>query len=439
MSWGILFFFVASGAAEVAQSRDFEDTMVQLSMGRKFHGIVYQDGMLPQLQVYEKILLEGAFVDSGHIVSYLGSHGLDLDDPVVEIFLHPGDSGQVPLRLVGVDERLSLAVLEHPGPFKSALSRYKSSLPSEIRVAYSGETGWRLRSCKVVRWDTGRMGLGETVQLRPRELPEEPGLWEGGFLLDFNHRVLGLVTRVDRHPLGRSLTCRVLRWSSVRRSVKQVVSRRGHVRSGWLGIYVQSDSVGLEIEEIVPESPAAYAGLLPGDVVLKVAQYEMTGLEDLVQTIRWQEPGSQLELMVRRGKVTRRITAKLATRIRAHVAWRMELPTIIDQHLVEELRLQKVLLPVSPGLGLVATPWIPDGAKIFSELIEKGLLVKSVGAASVAHRVGLRSGDILIRVNGLSVGSLGDLRRSSRVVVGGFLIVEYLRGGKLQTQRLRLP
>ena len=437
----VVLALASSAAAEAAPPEPVQDSMVRLSMGRRFHGVVYRDGMVPQVQVHEKILLEGAFLDSGHIVSYLGSHGVDLDHPAVKIVLRPGAADQAPLRLVGVDERMSLAVLEHAGPFRPALPAPSEANPTQVRMAYAGESGWNILSCKILRWEPEQISPERTVLLRPREVPHEAGLWEGGFLLDHNQQVLGLVTRVSRHPLGRSLSCRLLPWSLVRQSARQVVSRNGHVRSGWLGVYVRAGGDGPQIDGIEPGSPAARAGLQSGDVVLKVAERQAPSLEGLLEAIRRREPGSQLDLVIRRGGVTREVEATLAPRppLHSHLAWRMELPAAADGRLIEEMFLQRVLVPVPTGLGLVVDPWVPDGMVGASGPIERGLRVKSVGIESIGYRAGLRSGDILIRVNGHSVASTVDLQRSSQTGVDGFLILHYLRGGQLRTYRLRVP
>lgn len=437
----ILLALAGPAGTEAAPSEPGQDSMVRLSMARRFHGVVYQDGMLPQVQIHEKILLEGAFLDSGHIVSYLGSHGIDLDHPAVKIVLRPGEPGEAPLRLVGVDEGMSLAVLEHAGSSRPAVSAPSDSNPNQVRMAYAGESGWNILSCKILRWEPEPASPERMVLLRPREVPHEADLWEGGFLLDLNQRVLGLVTRVSRHPLGRSLSCRVLPWSMVRQSARRVVTRNGHVRSGWLGVYVRAGGDGPQIDGIEPGSPAAGAGLQSGDVVLRVAQRQAPSLVDLLEAIRRREPGSRLELVVRRGGAPRAVEATLAPRppLHSHLAWRMELPAVAGGHLIEEMFLQRVLVPIPRGLGLVVDPWVPDRAGRTSGSVERGLRVKSVRIESIGYRAGLRSGDILIRVNGRPVASSVDLQRSSQAGVDGFLILHYLRGGQLRTYRLRLP
>lgn len=437
----VILALVCPLSVDAAPSEPVRDSLVRISLKRQFHGVVFRDGLLPGVQVHEKILLEGAYLDSGHIVSYLGSHGIDLEHPTVEIVLRPGEEGQAPLRLVGVDERISLAVLEHAASSPSARSAPSDSNPNQVHMAYAGESGWNLLSCKTLRWEPVRTGPGRTVLLRPRDAPREADLWEGGFLLDLNQRVLGLVTRVSRHPLGRSLNCRFLPWSIVRESARQVVSRNGHIRSGWLGVYVTGGDGGPVIDGIEPGSPAARAGLQSGDVILKAGEVEAPSLEGLLQAIRRNEPGSRLDLVVRRGDATREVEAALALRppLHSHLAWRMELPGVVGGRLIEEMFLQRVLVQIPPGLGLVVDPWVPDGAGGVSGSIDRGLRVRSVGTQSIGYRAGLRSGDILIRINDQPVGSSGDLRRYSRTGVDGFLILHYLRGGQVRTFRLRLP
>ena len=64
----------------------------------------------------------------------------------------------------------------------------------------------------------------------------------------------------------------------------------------WLGAAVADDEEGALLAEIVPGSPAEEAGLEPGDVVVGVDGEEVSGAEELVNTIAGHEPGDRVTL-----------------------------------------------------------------------------------------------------------------------------------------------
>lgn len=62
-----------------------------------------------------------------------------------------------------------------------------------------------------------------------------------------------------------------------------------------------STQEGVLIAEVIPESPAEQAGLLRGDIILKFAGKEVNSLSELTTLVRDQEPGDQVDLVIRRG------------------------------------------------------------------------------------------------------------------------------------------
>ena len=255
----VVLALASSAAAEAAPPEPVQDSMVRLSMGRRFHGVVYRDGMVPQVQVHEKILLEGAFLDSGHIVSYLGSHGVDLDHPAVKIVLRPGAADPGPAS-AGGGERAD----ESGGPGTrrsvSAGSAGAEQKPTrtQVRMAYAGESGWNVLSCKILRWEPEQIspredGPVETSGSAPRGGPL--GRW-----VPAGPQPTGLGSGDTREPSSAGAESQLPASALVVGAAvctRQVVSRNGHVRSGWLGVYVRAGGDGPQIDGIEPGSPAA--------------------------------------------------------------------------------------------------------------------------------------------------------------------------------------
>lgn len=72
--------------------------------------------------------------------------------------------------------------------------------------------------------------------------------------------------------------------------------------SGVLGVRLDNNSDRAQIDEIVADSAAAQAALQPGDIILRVADKVIESRHSLIRLIREYEPGTTLELTIRRGE-----------------------------------------------------------------------------------------------------------------------------------------
>lgn len=71
--------------------------------------------------------------------------------------------------------------------------------------------------------------------------------------------------------------------------------------SGVLGVVLDETSDGARIDEIIADSAAEQAQLQPGDVIMRVADRAVDSRRTLMRLIREYEPGTTLDLTIRRG------------------------------------------------------------------------------------------------------------------------------------------
>jgi S1-C subfamily serine protease len=130
----------------------------------------------------------------------------------------------------------------------------------------------------------------------------------GGALADSRGRVIGVNTAVAGVGLGLAVPI-----NQATRSVIGSLMSDGRVRRAYLGIaggprplppnarerYGRRSAV--EVVEIVPESPAARAGLLPEDLVLDFAGTAIERVEDLQRALTSDRIGKRSEIAVLRG------------------------------------------------------------------------------------------------------------------------------------------
>ena len=84
---------------------------------------------------------------------------------------------------------------------------------------------------------------------------------------------------------------------------------------GYLGISAQDGPSGAAMVQVASGSPAARAGLTPGDVIVAVDGTQISSAADLVTVIRSHHPGDRIRLQVQRQDgSTRTVTVTLAAR-----------------------------------------------------------------------------------------------------------------------------
>jgi membrane-associated protease RseP (regulator of RpoE activity) len=118
-----------------------------------------------------------------------------------------------------------------------------------------------------------------------------------------------------------------------------------------LGVSVERRDGGLVVTQVVPESPAARAGVRPGDVLLRVNDTAVTDLASLQRAVDAVEPGQTYTLQLRRdGK---------------EEALRVERPRAIEGFGVAPGREFRFDFGTAPGR---AVPADPELQRLFQEL-----------------------------------------------------------------------
>jgi regulator of sigma E protease len=168
-----------------------------------------------------------------------------------------------------------------------------------------------------------------------------------------------------------------------------VVVRRGlddlgrSEQRGWLGLRNERLQPLIGVPDA--SSPAALAGLLSGDLVVRVGETEVGDWNGLVRAIR-DAGGAPLELELRRGADTEDTLSVAISGV-----------SDLDE------------LGVVPATVLIAEVSVP----------------------SAAHDAGLLPGDLLLEVDGRPIGSFGTFAETVRASEGRELLLTYAREGGL--------
>ena len=205
----------------------------------------------------------------------------------------------------------------------------------------------------------------------------------------------------------------------------QVIQRAGESGS-FLGVFLQEvsgdraralrlpEETGVEITRVDPNSPAATAGLMPGDVILQYNGQRVEGMEQFSRMVRETPAGRQVTLQMFRNGAMQTVTAKVASRPAPAAV-----PSAPSQPFPPQLP------GVPPRIGALtrgATLGIETEA-ISGQLadyfgVKEGVLVRSVAANSPAEKAGIKAGDVITRVGDSRIATPAEIATQVRAKAG---------------------
>ena len=202
---------------------------------------------------------------------------------------------------------------------------------------------------------------------------------------------------------------------------------------GWLGVGVSEISTdkmkalklpeerGALLGKIVPDSPAAKAGLKENDVVLEINGQRIEGTEQFRRMIHEIPAGRTASLTVWRDGRSQNIKVAVGKQEAGNskmfvdgpksFAFKMPtMPAMPDLSGLEHLRTFSMISPGRPILGIDAENLAGDFGNYFGAPDGEGVLVRGVFANSVAAKAGLKVGDVITSLNGERIHNASELR-----------------------------
>ncbi len=211
----------------------------------------------------------------------------------------------------------------------------------------------------------------------------------------------------------------------------------GDEGASWLGVESQevtTDKVkelklpaerGVLLARIVPDSPAAKAGLKDNDVISEINGQRVEGEAQFRRMIREIPAGRTAQLTVWRDGRAQTIDVTLGkSEDRGNMwfktaprAFSFQLPRVEMPEMPEALDAPGmegggfgVIAGGRPRLGIDAEDLSGQLGAYFGAPDGEGVLVRSVTEGSAAEKAGVKSGDVITSLNGDRIRSLGDLR-----------------------------
>ncbi|HEU4658769.1 MAG TPA: trypsin-like peptidase domain-containing protein [Capillimicrobium sp.] len=233
------------------------------------------------------------------------------------------DGREISFTPVGADALTDLAILrtDEGGLHAASLGRAEDLRVGQLVVAIGNPNGF-----------AGSVTAG-VVSALGRSLPARDGAMvrtidnviqtdaalnpgnSGGALVTSDHRVVGVNTAVAGIGLGLAVP--------INRATRRIIGALmtdGRVRRGWLGIAgsarpmpprlaaTHGDEPVVEVAEVVDGSPAAEAGLRPGDLLVALDRRRITGVADVQSATEDDVIGTRMVATVLRDGRERQLT-----------------------------------------------------------------------------------------------------------------------------------
>jgi serine protease Do len=176
-----------------------------------------------------------------------------------------------------------------------------------------------------------------------------------------------------------------------------------------------SEERGVEVTNVEEDSPAAKAGIKPGDVLLKYNDENILGAQQFVRLVRETPQGRKVSIQVwRDGRTQMTVVTTGAPK------FQFEMP---PGPIAFNSPNMKFLPPIDTPtflmgwknslLGIECESLDSQLAQFFG--VRHGALVRSVAKGSPAEKAGIRAGDVLTAIGDRSVGNAHDMTSYDRL------------------------
>ena len=372
-------------------------------------------------RIPQRSLGSGVIVDASGI-ALTNAHVVEKATEIEVITL---DGSKHKAKVVGADKKTDLAVLKlDDGKAQFKFARLGDSDRMQVGdwvIAVGSPFGLQATvTAGIVSAKARNIGQGPFDDFIQTDAAINPGN-SGGPLVNMAGEVIGINTAIVAGGSGIGFAIP----SNMAKKIYTEINSKGRVTRGWLGVSIQpltaelaksfnaKDTKGVLISDVIGESPAAKAGLKPGDILLEFDGKKVEAPADLQRTVGLAQPGQEAKMKVWRDQGEKTIDIKIG-----------EAP--------DDKETPARPSRVAPStLGLEVRPITPEIARQLNLKSNDGVIVARVDEGSAAGDAGVQRGDVIREINRQKVRSMADYERLTKDVKEGDRLTVLLQRGPM--------
>ena len=337
------------------------------------------------------------------------------------------DGNKHKAKLIGLDKKTDLAVLKlDDGKASFPYARMGDSDKMQVGdwvIAVGSPFGLQSTvTAGIISAKARQIGQGPFDDFLQTDAAINPGN-SGGPLVNMQGEIVGINTAIVAGGSGIGFAIP----SNMARKIYTELQAKGRVTRGWLGVSIQPltpelaksfgarDNKGVLLSEVMPDSPAAKAGLQSGDILLEFQGKKMEAPADLQRAVGLTSPGTSAKVKVWREQNEKSLEVKIG-----------EAP--------DEQREAKGGAPGGRGksaLGVEVRAITPEIARQLNLRTAEGVIVARVEDGSPAEEAGMQRGDVIREINRQKVRSMADFEKATKDVKEGDRLTVLLQRGPM--------
>ena len=168
-----------------------------------------------------------------------------------------------------------------------------------------------------------RMGITTFEDFIQTDADINPGN-SGGALITADGDLVGINTAIITNSGGSQGIGLATPINQALDVMNQIIEN-GRVVRGWLGIEAQIvppdilrdagiDQGGVMVAGVLRDGPADHAGMIPGDIILRIGEQPVSNPQEAIERIARMQPGKTITLLILRGWKEMQLTARVAVR-----------------------------------------------------------------------------------------------------------------------------
>jgi len=389
--------------------------------------LFFNDPRFDQEREYQRRGLGSGIIvsEDGYIIT--NNHVIDNADEI-RIAMYNGD--ELDAEIIGTDPGSDIAVLKVDGSNFKAITFGNSDrlqvgeMVFAIGSPLSPDLANTVSMGIVSASGRSAIGLSRFENYIQTDAAINPGN-SGGPLINVDGELVGINTAIATRS-GGSQGIGFAIPVNMARSVMESLITDGRVARGYMGIGWGGDvdrtmaralgmttPRGFVVGDVVDGGPADQAGLMEGDVVVKLNGEQVRDFSEFRIAIANKEPGSEVEIEVFRDGESQTLNVTLGELDPEEIASTLS-PSEMDE-LKEELGFAVDELTDNIRRQLNLEPQVA------------GVIVNEISQASRAYRQGLRRGDVISQVAGTAVTNPDEFYGSIRALIQDGTDVALLR------------